>query len=66
MSWSVWVGKELPDTRQNERRIKFISKAPLGVFFFCFFFCSFVLGKPQLAVICGVGETGKNKVKLEG
>ena len=41
MSWSVWVGKEFPDTRQNERRIKFISKAPRGCFFFFFFllFC---------------------------
>ena len=46
MSWSVWVRKEFPDTRQNERRIKFISKAPLGCFFggcfvfvFCLFFC---------------------------
>ena len=42
MSWSLWVGKEFPDTRQNERKMKFISNAPLGFFlFFSFllFFC---------------------------
>ena len=66
MSWSLWVGKEFPDTRQNERKMKFISNAHLGFFLFFLFFFSFVLGKPELAVICGVGETGKNKVKLKG